>query len=55
MGAGIFHGNLVFLAVVYNVMYNQGHQAELGKLSPFLKKHSKKSPTHPIRCGRRYV
>jgi hypothetical protein len=27
----------------------------LGKLSPFLKKHSKKSPSHPIRCGRRYT
>jgi len=30
---------------------NQNQQAELGKLSPFLKKHSKKPPSHPIRCG----
>jgi hypothetical protein len=27
--------------------YNQGHQAELGKLSPFLKKPLKKVATSP--------
>jgi len=38
-----------------NKKYNQNQQAELGKLSSFLKKHSKKPPFHPIRCGWRYV
>mgnify|MGYP006981148566 CR=1 FL=1 len=33
---------------------NQNQQAELGKLSSFLKKHSKKPPFHPIRCGKRW-
>jgi hypothetical protein len=38
----------------HTTMPNQYQQAELGKLSSFLKKHSKKPPFHPIRCGRRY-
>lgn len=35
--------------------HNQTQQSELVKLSPFLKKHSKKPPTSPIRCARRYT
>ena len=35
--------------------HNQYHQSELGKLSPFVQKHAQKPPTHPIRCGRRYL
>jgi len=39
----------------YESAHNQNQQAELGKLSPFLKKYSKKPPSHPIRCGWRYT
>ena len=37
-----------------NHNHNQTQQSDLAKLSPFLKKYSKKSPTSPSRCAQRY-
>jgi hypothetical protein len=36
-----------------NQNHNQTQQSDLVKLSPFLKKHSKKPPTSPSRCAQR--
>ena len=34
---------------------NNRHQADLGKLSPFLQKAAKILPSRPNRCGGRYA